>query len=56
VVYTKQRGDRGQRIIDFLTWATHDGQEAVTDLYYARLPKRLIQKVEEKLKQIEVAK
>jgi phosphate transport system substrate-binding protein len=56
VVYTKQKGDRGQRIIDFLTWTTHDGQESVTDLYYARLPKGLIQKVEEKLKQIEVVK
>ncbi|HEV3237871.1 MAG TPA: phosphate ABC transporter substrate-binding protein PstS [Gemmataceae bacterium] len=50
VVFVKQTGDRGQRLADFLTWVTHDGQESVTDLYYARLPKGLVQKAEEKLK------
>src|SRR5262245_61442307 len=53
IVYVKQNGDRGKRIVDFLTWITHDGQESVTDFYYARLPKGLVQKVEEKLKQIQ---
>lgn len=56
VVYIKQEGDRGQRVIDFLIWATHDGQESVTDLYYARLPKGLVQKVDGKLKEIQAAK
>jgi phosphate transport system substrate-binding protein len=52
IVYRKQTGDRGKRIKDFLTWVTHDGQESVTDLYYARLPKQLVDKVEEKLAEI----
>jgi phosphate transport system substrate-binding protein len=56
VVYVKQKGDRGQRVIDFLTWVTHDGQESVTDLYYARLPKGLVQKVDGKLKEIQATK
>jgi phosphate transport system substrate-binding protein len=56
VVYLKQGGDRGQRVVDFLTWATHDGQESVTDLYYARLPKGLVQKVDSTLKGIQIGK
>jgi phosphate transport system substrate-binding protein len=56
VVYVKQKGDRGQRVVDFLNWITHDGQESVTDLYYARLPKGLVQKTEAKLKAIELGK
>jgi phosphate transport system substrate-binding protein len=49
IVYVKQGGDRGKRLADFLTWATHDGQESVTDLYYARLPKGLVEKADTKL-------
>jgi phosphate transport system substrate-binding protein len=56
IVYVKQNGDRGKRVADFLTWATHDGQESVTDLYYARLPKGLVQKVDGKLKEMQVGK
>ena len=56
IVYLKQGGDRGQRVKDFLTWATHDGQESVTDLYYARLPKELVEKVDAKLKEIKTGK
>lgn len=56
VCFVKQSGDRGQRLVDFLTWTTHDGQEAVTDLYYARLPKGLVTKVDEKLKELRAGK
>jgi phosphate ABC transporter phosphate-binding protein len=56
VLYVKQNGDRGKRVVDFLTWATHDGQDSVTDLYYARLPKGLVQKVDGKFKEIQFAK
>ncbi len=52
ILYVKQAGDRGPRLVDFLTWATHDGQDSVTDLYYARLPKGLVQKAEEKLRSV----
>lgn len=50
VFYLKQKEDRGRRLKDFLTWATHDGQDGVTDLYYARLPKELLEKVDGRLK------
>jgi phosphate transport system substrate-binding protein len=56
IVYAKVTGDRGQRLKDFLTWATHDGQDSVTDLYYARLPKELVDRVEVKLQEIKTGK
>jgi phosphate transport system substrate-binding protein len=56
VVYAKQKGERGRHLVDFLSWATHDGQESLADLHYARLPKGLVKKVEKKLMQIDVAK
>jgi phosphate transport system substrate-binding protein len=56
ILYTKQSEARGKRLIEFLTYVTHDGQEAATDLYYARLPKGLIAKIDEKLKTITVGK
>jgi hypothetical protein len=55
-VYVKQSKDRGQRLVHFLSWVTTDGQESVTDLYYARLPKGLAEKTAEKLKQVQIAK
>jgi phosphate transport system substrate-binding protein len=56
IVYIQQKGDRGKRVVDFLTWVTHEGQDSVTDFYYARLPKGLVQKLEGKLKAIQVGK
>jgi phosphate transport system substrate-binding protein len=53
VVYAKQTGHRGKRLVDFLTWVTHEGQESVTDLHYARLPNGLVQKVDAKLRKIQ---
>jgi phosphate transport system substrate-binding protein len=50
IVRAKETGDKAKRLKDFLTWATHEGQESTTDLYYARLPKELVGKIEEKLK------
>jgi phosphate transport system substrate-binding protein len=56
ILYAKQSEARGKRLLDFLTYATHDGQEAATDLYYARLPKGLVAKIDEKLKTITTGK
>jgi len=56
VLAAKQPADRGQRLVDFVTWVTHDGQDSVTDLYYARLPKGLVEKVEAKLKDLKVSR
>src|SRR5262249_17395943 len=52
LLFVKHSGDGGQRLADFLTWVTHEGQDSVTDRYYARLPKGLMTKAEEKLKAI----
>jgi len=41
----------GQRVADFLRWVTHEGQEYNTDLYYARFPQALSDKVEQALKE-----
>ncbi len=56
IVSLRQPNDRGQRLVDFLNWVTHDGQECATDLYYARLPKGLVDRVDAKLKEIMVGK
>src|SRR5262249_40750598 len=52
VLFVKQSGDRGQRLADFFSWVTNDGQDSVTDLYYARLPRGLMAKAKEKLSSV----
>jgi phosphate transport system substrate-binding protein len=52
VLYVNPSGDRGKRLVDFLHWVINDGQESVTDLYYARLPGQLVEQVNAKLKEV----
>jgi hypothetical protein len=40
--------------VDFLRWVTRDGQEYNTDLYYARLPDALADRVAQRLETIRV--
>jgi phosphate ABC transporter phosphate-binding protein len=54
VVYDKLPADKGQAVVDFLRWVTHDGQEFAEALNYARLPKGLVERAEKKLDQIKV--
>jgi phosphate transport system substrate-binding protein len=54
VVYSKLPKDRGQMVVDFLRWITHEGQEYTEGLHYARLPKGLVERVEKKLDAIKV--
>jgi phosphate transport system substrate-binding protein len=49
IVHLQQPEDKAKEVVDFLRWVTHDGQEYATDLYYARLPRKLIERVDEKL-------
>jgi phosphate transport system substrate-binding protein len=56
IVYAKQPKDRGKQVIDFLRWTTHEGQEYNTDLYYARLPHRLVELVDARLNEVSFAK
>ena len=43
---------KGKALVDFLNWATHDGQSLAAPLHYAPLPREFIPKVEQKLKSI----
>jgi phosphate ABC transporter phosphate-binding protein len=52
VLYVKQPEDKAKELVAFLTWVTHDGQKYCKDLDYAPLPKGLVEKIDEKLKEI----
>jgi phosphate transport system substrate-binding protein len=53
LVYKDQKDQaKGKALVDFLWWATHDGQKMATDLIYAPLPPEVVQKDEEKIKSI----
>ena len=53
LVYREQSdASKGKALVDFLWWATHDGQSFASPLQYAPLPKGLIPLVEKKLKGI----
>jgi phosphate transport system substrate-binding protein len=54
VVYDKLPADKGQAVVDFLRWVTHEGQEFAEALNYAHLPKGLVERAEKKLDQIKV--
>ena len=43
---------KGKALVDFLWWATHEGEKFVAELHYAPLPKELVAKVEAKLSSI----
>lgn len=53
LVYRNQiDATKGKSLIDFLWWATHEGEKYVVDLHYAPLPKELVAKVEAKLSSV----
>ena len=54
VVYVNQPRDKGQQVVDFLRWVTHDGQQFCEPLHYAKLPPGLVERVEKKLASIKV--
>jgi phosphate transport system substrate-binding protein len=43
---------KGKALVDFLWWATHDGQAYAAPLHYAPLPKEFMPQIESKLKAI----
>jgi len=45
---------RGRTILEFLWWATHEGQRYATDLGYASLPQRAVQLIETRLKEVTI--
>ncbi len=56
VVYDKLPGRKGQQVVDFLRWVTHEGQEHCEELHYSRLPQGLVARLEKKLDSIQVGK
>jgi phosphate transport system substrate-binding protein len=54
VVYDKLPAARGQMVVDFLRWITHEGQQYCEGLNYSRLPEGLVKRLEKKLDQIKV--
>ena len=54
VLFKKQSGSKGKALVDFLKWATTEGQKFAIGLDYAPLPGELAKKVSERLNEIEL--
>jgi phosphate transport system substrate-binding protein len=53
LVYKEQKDQaKGKALVDFLWWATHDGQSIAGTKSYAPLPKEVVAKAEQKIKSI----
>jgi phosphate transport system substrate-binding protein len=53
LVYKDQKDQaKGKALVDFLWWATHDGQKMAAEKIYAPLPTDIVQRDEEKIKSI----
>ena len=56
LVYKNQENaEKGEAVVKFLWWATHDGQKMANALDYAPLPTPVVAKVEGTLKSLTVA-
>jgi phosphate transport system substrate-binding protein len=52
VFYQKQPADKAAELVNFVRWATHEGQRYAKELQYAGLPTELVQRIEQKLELI----
>ena len=52
VLYEKQPAGKKQTVVDFLRWATHQGQDVCAELKYARLPERIAKLADQKLDKV----
>jgi phosphate transport system substrate-binding protein len=43
-------------VVDFLRWATREGQQYAEEMSYARLPEGLVNRLETKLSQVRVGR
>jgi len=50
VLYIDQHGETGKDLVDFLIWATHDGQRYNERMHYAKLPEGLVKRIDDKFK------
>ena len=56
IVRLHQPRGKGEKLVDFLSWVTNEGQEYANELLYLRLPDPLLQRAREKIKEIQVGK
>jgi phosphate ABC transporter phosphate-binding protein len=56
VLYVEQPANRKQTLVDFLHWATHEGQKEVEAKHYAMLPEGLVKLGDKKLESVKAAK
>ncbi len=53
LVYKRQSNHaKGEKIVQFLKWAIHDGQKYCKDLLYAPLPQEIVNKLDQRLTEI----
>ncbi len=52
IIFAKLPKDKGPALVEFLKWATTDGQKFAKELDYAPLPEELSKKIQEKLGQV----
>jgi phosphate transport system substrate-binding protein len=55
VCFQTQPAATRQRVVEFLHWATHEGQQQAAKMAYAPLPPELVKRVEQKLETIKAA-
>ena len=55
VLYKKEPTKKGKALVEFLKWATSEGQKFAVGLHYAPLPAELSRRVAERLNQVEFA-
>jgi len=44
--------EKGERLVDLLWWAIHDGQKFAPELHYAPLPQSVVEKAEQQINSI----
>jgi phosphate ABC transporter phosphate-binding protein len=54
VIYVNQPSAKGQHIVNFLRWVTHEGQQFCEGLDYAKLPPDLVQRLEKRLELVKM--
>jgi phosphate transport system substrate-binding protein len=52
VCYQKQPDEKRKQVIDFLHWATHEGQPHAAKMTFAPLPPELVKRIDQKLETI----
>jgi phosphate transport system substrate-binding protein len=55
VLYKDQPAEKGGLVLDFLRWATHEGQQYAEEMNYAPLPSSLVRLLEGKLEEVRIA-